>query len=124
MKFAKGVALVAVATLALFSAERVTRNVWNGYFATAAEDKGDLYLVIRHAGKIGGFAGPLPYDEKECQERRDGMRNAKNSTLEIGINDETKLPLTIEDRSRLTAMGFECEWLKAKPVIEVTEDDF
>jgi hypothetical protein len=64
-----------------------------------------LFLIIYIAGKIGGVAGPLPYDMAECQRRAASMW----SELRPGVR--TPMGYTRDD------VKFSCEMHDTRPKI-------
>lgn len=62
-----------------------------------------LFIIIYVAGQIGGYAGPLPYDETECHKRIEEMVAGKTEQLK-----EAK-------------MEFKCEKRFFKPKLEVKD---
>lgn len=59
-----------------------------------------LWMVIYLAGKIGGVAGPLPYDLAECQSRiADMQHEARQPPASLGLS-------------------FKCEFHEARPVMD------
>lgn len=113
MKVLKIAGLIGTALLIVVGVERI-----NDYFKQTDER---LYMVIRHYGKIGGYAGPLPYSDKECEDRIGEYETDKQETLKVGINAENKLPLTEKERANLQALTFTCEWHSSKPVLEIKD---
>lgn len=75
----------------------------------------NVFMAIYTAGTIGGVIGPLPYSMEECLIRRDEAREQQRSGLEIGINIQTGLPMTDEERAGVESLSFECEFHKERP---------
>jgi len=75
----------------------------------------NLFLIIVAAGKIGGVAGPLPYDMDECQRRRAEMADA---VVEAWKKPEVVAKLKADDPAiTVDAYRFECRHLAEKPAL-------
>jgi len=59
----------------------------------------NLYAVGYLDGEVGATAGPLPYDEAECERRMDHFRQ------------------------NAPAMTFECVWAVERPAMEVQDNE-
>ena len=68
-----------------------------------------LFMIIVLAGKIGGNAGPLPYDMEECESR----------ALELRLQCTDKP----ENPYRCAEIEFKCEWREHRPINDPTAGD-
>lgn len=75
----------------------------------------NLFLIIYAAGTIGGAIGPLPYDMDKCIMYRDEAREQRVDGLALGINVQTGLPMTDEERAGVESLSFECEYHENRP---------
>ena len=76
----------------------------------------NLFLIIYTAGKIGGVAGPLPYDMAECEVRRDELRIAQIKALDTKKTIEGK-PLSSADVESIRSIRVECEYRSERPIL-------
>lgn len=74
-----------------------------------------LFLIIYSAGQIGGVAGPLPYDMKECEYRRDEFRSKQQELFDTKFSKALNRPATEEEIEKTKDMKFECEYRETRP---------
>ncbi|MBB3411226.1 hypothetical protein FHT87_005179 [Rhizobium sp. BK316] len=79
----------------------------------------NLFLVIYMGVAIGGVAGPLPYDMKECESRRDVFRAKTQEVIDTGFSKAENRNVTAKELAALKTMRFECEYHQARPSLGV-----
>jgi len=67
-----------------------------------------LYLVMYFYAQVAGYAGPLPYNEAECEVRAAEMR----------VDVSGKMVDVRGRKIRGEDFTFKCEWLEFAPKIE------
>jgi hypothetical protein len=76
-----------------------------------------LFLIIYAGTHLGGAIGPLPYDLKECQSRRDELRASQTQAIVTGIHAKEGRRLTAEEIGKVKALRFECEYFSKRPSV-------
>lgn len=73
-----------------------------------------LWLVLYHAGEVGGVWGPLPYGMDECAQRRDTMNM---EALRISATGFTRQgdPVPEKNRKELADFTFVCLQQSERP---------
>lgn len=75
-----------------------------------------LFLILYAAGKIGGIAGPLPYDLAECQKRAAALNNDFAQAVARGATDEG-VQIPEKDMKVLRTMRAACEYRATRPTL-------
>lgn len=76
-----------------------------------------LFLIIYAGTHLGGAVGPLPFDLKECEARRDQLRASQARAISSGIHATEGRKLTGDEIGKLRALRFECEYLDVRPTV-------
>lgn len=76
-----------------------------------------LFLIIYAGTHLGGAIGPLPYDMKECETRRDELRASQAQAIASGVHATEGRKLTPEEIGKIKALRFECEYFDNRPAI-------
>ena len=77
-----------------------------------------LFLVIYHGSQVGGYYGPLPYDQIECENRRAPMEQARLQAIETGLG-AGGIVIPEKNMAIMKQMRFSCEYRPDKPVVEL-----
>lgn len=65
-----------------------------------------LWMIIVIMGNIGATIGPLPYDMKECEHRRDAkLAEIAADPVKKDLGDKKKIKLICEYREQRPTLG-------------------
>lgn len=76
-----------------------------------------LFLIIYAGTHLGGAIGPLPYDMKECEVRRNELRSSQAKAIASGIHVREGRKLTADELAKIGALRFECEYRGQRPSV-------
>lgn len=80
----------------------------------------DLFLILYVGAKIGGFGGPLPYDEAECRARAAALQEDVNTVVTTGrATNGRNTEVPAGDLEEMKTWAFRCEFRAERPKIEV-----